>query len=342
MTDAATSPGPSGPGPTATGQPARRTSWSRWSALSVRQHLIFLTLIAAGPFAGLSLYCVRRLASGAPAPSGWTLAMLAAGELGCAALAAAVIAAVSRRFAAGGRVLHDAATALAAERRVIAQPTGVREYDEAVAALASASLLLRLRADERSRAEQSLARRGDEQTVLYRFADALYHAATARQVYETALDALMSAMKCSRASISLLDKFDKARFVAWRGLSERYRSAVDGQCPWTVDDPEPRPVSYDYIGFADVPPSLISDVMGEGVCALAFAPLLAHGRLSGKLVAYYDAPHRFTRAEHDLMLTLGRQLSLALDRVHADTARRSAEERLVRDDAPVGSDRKST
>lgn len=313
--------------------------------------MILLALVVGLPFAGMAVFVADQLARveqdmevrGAPrvtAPRSpldtayWrTLGAVLVAELACVAACGALIAVVARRFAIGGRVLQEAATAIAAERRVIVEPTGVREYDQALAAFASASLLLRLRGDERSRAEQTLARHSTEQALLYRFADTLYHAASPRQVYDVAIETIMSVLKCNRASISLLDEDGKARFVAWQNLSERYRTAVDGQCPWTPDDPAPSPVSYDYIGFADVPASLVADVTDEGISALAFAPVLARGKLAGKFVAYYDAPHRFTQAELGLSVILARQLSLALDRL-------STEHRLGEFNRNAGVDRK--
>ena len=276
--------------------------------------MALLALIVGLPFAGMALFVADRLAR-VEAAYWQTLGAVLAAELACAAACAVLIAVIARRFAIGGRALQEAATAIAAERRVIVEPTGVREYDQALAAFASASLLLRLRADERSRAEQTLARHSNEQSLLYQFADKLYRATSRRELYEAAIDTIRSALRCNRASISLLDGTGKSRFVAWQGLSERYRTAVDGQSPWTWDDPAPKPVSYDYIGFADVPASLIADVTNEGISALAFAPVLARGKLAGKFVAYYDAPHRFTQAELDLTVILARQLSLALDRL---------------------------
>ncbi len=283
-------------------------------ALSVRQYMVLLALIVGLPFAGIALFVTDRLA-GVEQTYWQTLGAVIAAELACAAACGILIAVVARRFAVGGRALREAAAALAAERRVIVEPTGVHEYDQALAAFASASLLLRLRADARSLAEQTLAKHSSEQTLLYQFADKLYHAASRQQLYDVGIETIRSVLRCNRASISLFDETGKARFVAWHGLSERYRSAVDGQSPWTSDDPAPSPVSYDYIGFADVPASLIADVTNEGIYALAFAPVLARGKLAGKFVAYYDAPHRFTQAELDLAVILARQLSLALDRL---------------------------
>src|SRR5690242_16743353 len=159
------------------------------------------------------------------------------------------------------------------------------------------------------------ARRADEQSALYRFTDRLFRASSLHDVYDAALEAILTALLCDRASISLFSARGITEFVAWRGLSDTYRGAVDGQSPWREDDIAAQPVFYEDIARADVPASLIATVMQEGIRALAFSPVLAEGRLAGKFVAYYDAPHRFTRGEIDLALNVARQLSFAIERM---------------------------
>jgi len=71
-----------------------------------------------------------------------------------------------------------------------------------------------------------------EQTALYQFTDRLQRAESLDDVYELALDAILGALQCSRASILLRDGSGAMRFAASRGLSEPYRHAVDGHSPW--------------------------------------------------------------------------------------------------------------
>ena len=93
--------------------------------------------------------------------------------------------------------------------------------------------------------------------------------------------------------------FDHAgvmRFVAWRGLSEGYRQAVEGHSPWTRESKDPQPIAIDDIELADLDASLKATVSAEGIAALAFIPLIAKGELVGKFMAYYPTPHVFTKA----------------------------------------------
>ena len=95
---------------------------------------------------------------------------------------------------------------------------------------------------ERKRAEEALARRSDEQSALYQFTDRLFRAGAPSDVYDAALDAIQRALGCERASILLFDASDTMKFVAWRGLSEGYRRAVEGHSPWTRDAKDPQPI----------------------------------------------------------------------------------------------------
>jgi len=84
----------------------------------------------------------------------------------------------------------------------------------------------------RKNAEFALARRTDEQAALYQFSECLQHVASVAEIHGVPLEAMMRALVCDRASILMFDQADVMRFVAWRGLSEDYRKAVEGHSPW--------------------------------------------------------------------------------------------------------------
>jgi PAS domain S-box-containing protein len=180
----------------------------------------------------------------------------------------------------------------------------------------------------RKSAEAVMARRADEQTALYRFTNRLYRAETIKDVYEAALDAIMDAMHCSRASILRCDTDGVMRFVAWRGLSESYRRATTGHSPWQRDDTGPEPICISDVQRAELDAPLKEIVKREGIGALAFIPLMAEGRLVGKFMVYYDAPREFHGEEMELALTLARQLGFAVERMRAEQARLSIQAEL--------------
>jgi PAS domain S-box-containing protein len=182
---------------------------------------------------------------------------------------------------------------------------------------------------DRKRAEDALAKHRDEQSALYRFTDSLFRASSPRDVYVAALDAIERALYCERASILLFDASGVMRFVAWRGLSDDYRRAVEGHSPWPRDVKDPQPILLADVESADLPESLKATVKAEGIGALAFIPLQANGELIGKFMTYYEAPQVLGETEVDLAVTIGRQLGFSLERMRAEDARRRAEEELA-------------
>src|SRR5258708_645732 len=103
---------------------------------------------------------------------------------------------------------------------------------------------------ERRRTEEALAARVREQTALYQFTDRLQRAQSLDDVYEPALDAIVDALQCSRASILLRDSSGVMRFVASRGLSEQYRRAVHGHSRLDAKITDAEPISVDYLAPA--------------------------------------------------------------------------------------------
>jgi PAS domain S-box-containing protein len=177
-------------------------------------------------------------------------------------------------------------------------------------------------------AEASLARRAEEQAALYRFTDRLHRTLALDEIYDAAFDAIARALRCYRASILLFDEAGVMRFVAWRGLSPGYRSAVDGHSPWKVGETDPKPVCIDDIDGADLPQPLKDIVKAENIRALAFIPLVARGGLVGKFMTYYEAPHPFQTDELNLAIAIARQIGFGVERVRAEQARDAAETAL--------------
>ena len=107
-----------------------------------------------------------------------------------------------------------------------------------------------------------------------------------------------------------------------RGLSTRCRR------PFAVDPRRNRPATHLHpdVGASDLPEPLKATVKAEGIAATAFIPLVVEGKLVGKFMAYYDAPHAFSQAEIDLAVTIARQLGFSIQRLRSDEERRRAEQ----------------
>ena len=168
----------------------------------------------------------------------------------------------------------------------------------------------------------------DVLVVLSALTDALSRATALDAVYEAALDALEHALGVERASILLFDDAGVMSFVAWRGISEEYRRAVNGHTPWSPDDTEAEPI-------------LVEDCCGdpelakyrpvfdaERIAALAFFPLLHRDRVIGKFMLYYRERHAFTPAEVELAKSIAGQIAYGVARVRAELALEEERSRL--------------
>ncbi|RPI89451.1 MAG: PAS domain S-box protein, partial [Chloroflexi bacterium] len=180
----------------------------------------------------------------------------------------------------------------------------------------------------RKRAEQVLTEYARQQAALYQLVDQLRHTNSLADVYNSALEAILSALQCDRASILLCDDTDVMRFVAWRGLSYGYRKATEGHSPWTSDEKNPYPVCVNDIRTASLSDSLKTTIQEEGIRALAFIPLVSNGRLIGKFMVYFNTPHECSDAEIELGLMIARQLAFGIDRIQAENALLASEAKL--------------
>ena len=210
--------------------------------------------------------------------------------------------------------------------------TEAQEVVEAIAAhtaiaIDNANLLraAKREIDQRRLAEEALARRIAEQGALYHFTDQLHRAQSLQEIYDAALEAIINALGCDRASILLVDSANVMRFVAWRGLSAVYRAAVEGHSPWMADAEEPQPVTVDDVATADIADGLKATVQGEEIGALAFIPLVMNNVLIGKFMTYYAAPHVFEETEIALSVAIARQLAFSIARMRAEDAVRLRE-----------------
>ncbi|HVK79272.1 MAG TPA: PAS domain S-box protein [Verrucomicrobiae bacterium] len=150
--------------------------------------------------------------------------------------------------------------------------------------------------------------------VFFRLTDRLFRATETSDVYEAALDAIFDTLHCDRASILMFDDQGVMRFVASRGLSAGYIEAVTGHTPWRPGEKQPEPISVTDIDNANESDQVKTIIRGEGIRALAFVPLVAHGGVVGKFMVYHDAPHQFSSIELDVARAIAHQVAFSLER----------------------------
>src|SRR5436190_20256781 len=130
-------------------------------------------------------------------------------------------------------------------------------------------------------------------TAVSELTEALSRARTLDDVYAAALEALQRSLGVDRASVLMFDENAFMGFVAWRGISEAYRAAVNGHTPWTPQMSNPEPVLVSDVE-ADASLSKYLDVFrSEKIRALGFFPLNYRDHVIGKFMLYYGEPHVF-------------------------------------------------
>jgi len=167
-----------------------------------------------------------------------------------------------------------------------------------------------------------------QQRVLFRLADQLHRAESLDDVYKSALDAILRALECDRASILLYDETNVMRFVSWRGLSDNYRAATEGHSPWNPDVINPTPIRMNDVASAQLDEHLKKTIQEEEIGSLAFIPLVSRDRLIGKFMVYFDVPHAFTDGELELSQNIARQLAFGIERIRAQQAIVESRERF--------------
>lgn len=205
-----------------------------------------------------------------------------------------------------------------------------RDTTTAVALFIAACLSVVAALEAMHRANQSMAQGAVRQAALYQLVDRLHRSQAMSQVYEAALDAILAGLGCNRASVLCFDESGIMRFVGSRGLSSRYRHAVESLSPWTPDSTNRAPILISDAAHADPEDLLAAAMRSEGISALCCIPLVTERGLVGNFMAYHDKPHDWSQAEIDVAVTIARQVAFALSRKRAEQAHLVSEERFHR------------
>ena len=144
-------------------------------------------------------------------------------------------------------------------------------------------------------------------------------------IYAAALDTLAECLDVSRASILLFDPDGVMRFKAYRGLSSEYRTAVQGHSPWTPESVDAQPILVPDVTLDASLERYLPTFAHEGIAALAFIPLVSVGRVIGKFMLYYEAPHAFEEEEVQLAGVIAGAVAFAVERGRTEELARRGE-----------------
>jgi PAS domain S-box-containing protein len=168
--------------------------------------------------------------------------------------------------------------------------------------------------------------------VLRKLIDQVANATSLQDVYDGALTCLHETLGVKRAAVLVYDQDGVMRFVAWSGLSDRYRAAVEGHSPWARDATDARAILVSDVrnapDFADYLPLFGEEQIG----AVAFIPLHFRRELLGKFMLYYGRPHEFTDNELAVVESVAGHVAFAIEhhRIATQlTARLATEHKLL-------------
>jgi signal transduction histidine kinase len=159
--------------------------------------------------------------------------------------------------------------------------------------------------------------------ALFRLRDVLQSANSFDQILDAACDVLAEVLDVSRVSVQIFSPSGETRFQASRGLSESYRRLIEERWRVTFDPQAPRTFISPRLEGDEREP-LWREIVGEGIRALISVPLVAQEKLLGKVVAYRDQPHDFSRHEIELMEVIANIVAIAVSRQQSDEARDQA------------------
>jgi len=130
-------------------------------------------------------------------------------------------------------------------------------------------------------------------------------AGSLQAVYDAALRGVQEALNVERASLLVRDDSGSMRFVAWSGLTDAYRTAVDGHSPWSVDETAATPILVSDVEQDASLANYLPVFRREAIRAVAFIPLQFGKRLLGKFMLYSRVPYAFS----DLEIAIAEQIA---------------------------------
>lgn len=166
--------------------------------------------------------------------------------------------------------------------------------------------------------------------LLYGLVAQVNQATSEAAVYDAALDAIERGLGTPRAAVLAYDDAGVMQFVAWRGLSDRYRAAVTGHSPWPRDAIAPEPVIVEDVTTAPGLEAYQALFVDERIGALGFFPLVADGELAGKFMVYYPQPRTLAAEDLELARAIANHVAAGVARFSVARARDRVVDQLER------------
>ncbi len=197
-------------------------------------------------------------------------------------------------------------------------PDGRKYFEAHIVAYQDSKILSVIRdITGRRQAERELSKQFEIQDSLYQMTAFLGRTPALEDVYETALINLQITLAADGVSILLFDEDGVMRFKAWRGVSDSYRMAADGNSLWKPYTRDPKLVLVPDVQAGPSLASLRPIFSDEGIGALGVIPLIHQDKLLGTFMIYYSSPHIFPSEEVQLAQTIANHVAFAIARKQA-------------------------
>ncbi|MCP4542265.1 MAG: GAF domain-containing protein [Chloroflexi bacterium] len=188
---------------------------------------------------------------------------------------------------------------------------------------------------ERKRAEESLRRYANEQSVLYAVASVATTLLTPKKLLSAVLDAVLPTLDTDIgwATLSSSTSDEPPYIVAWCGVSksflEAWKTASLYSCPLCTSHPIDENTHVKLTPIVKCPhvptETLTSVDLDNYVCV----PLHAGDRILGALNVAWSTPRPHPQADYDLLMTIGQQVGLALQNTQLYQAARQVDQLQV-------------
>ena len=175
--------------------------------------------------------------------------------------------------------------------------------------------------------EDQLKQAKHQLEILQQTIAALNQARNTRELYTIAKKGIIDLLQADRVSILLFGDDQRVHFTSWHGLSAAYRRAVDGHCPWSIDETDARIFYYEDVAASDLEPDLKHTILQEGIRSLMFVPLKGVTRLLGKFMVYFNSPKHYDDSIIRLTQMLSENLSAVILRLSVLEQTHLAEEK---------------
>ncbi|MBI3137617.1 MAG: PAS domain S-box protein [Sphingobacteriales bacterium] len=179
---------------------------------------------------------------------------------------------------------------------------------------------------ERKAAEEKLRTRYQQLQLLVSLTDAVSKANRLEDIYNLALNGLLSTIRADRVSVLLFDESGIMQFKASHGLSDAYKIAAAGHSPWKPEAIHPSPIFVPDAQQDESLKELLPVIQKEGIRALGFIPLVYMNRLLGKFMVYFNGVHHFTGEESQLLQTIATEVAFAIGEKENEIALRKSEQ----------------